>query len=149
LKKNDNKLGSDLEENLIDVFKEEAKLIFKDYLNLDYSNACKRIMKLADSANQYIDQNQPWVLAKEKINDKEVIKISSTSMNLFRILNICLEPIIPETAFKIRKYLNLTEDNFEHVTVSVKNHQIQSFKPLIERIEDDKIVNLIEASKSG
>ena len=149
LKTTDNKLGSDLEEKLIDEFKEEAKSIFNDYINLDYSNACKRIMKLADSANQYIDHNQPWVLAKEEINDKEVIKISSTSMNLFRILNICLEPIIPETAFKIKNYLNLTEDNFEHIAVSIKNHEIQSFKPLIERIEDDKIDNLIEASKSG
>ena len=100
-------------------------------------------------ANQYIDRNQPWVLAKEKINEKEVIKISSTGMNLFRILNICLEPIIPETAFKIRKYLNLNDDSFEHITISVKNHEIQSFKPLIERIEDEKIDNLIEASKSG
>ena len=44
---------------------------------------------------------------------------------------------------------DLNEDNFEHITVSVKNHEIQSFKPLIERIEDDKIDNLIEASKSG
>ena len=149
LKVNDNKLGSDLEENLLDVFIKETKLIFEDYENLDYSNACKRIMKLADSANQYIDHNQPWVLAKEKINEKEVIKISSTGMNLFRILNICLEPIIPETAFRIKKYLNLNNDNFEHITISLKNHEIQSFKPLIERIEDEKIDNLIEASKSG
>ena len=100
-------------------------------------------------ANQYVDHNEPWVLAKENVNEKEVIKIASTALNLFRILNICLEPIIPETAFKIKKYLNLIEDNFEHIAVSVKNHEIQSFKPLIERIEDDKIDNLIEASKSG
>ena len=144
-----NKLGSDLEESLIDKFKKEAELIFKDYINLDYSNACKRIMKLADSANQYIDQKQPWVLAKEKVNDKEVIKISSTGMNLFRILNICLEPIIPKTTSKIKEYLNLAEDNFENLSTSVKNHEIKSFKPLIERIEDEKIENLIEASKSG
>tara|TARA_B100001121_G_scaffold74312_1_gene65885 strand:- start:1068 stop:2717 length:1650 start_codon:yes stop_codon:yes gene_type:complete len=149
LKVNDNKLGSDLEENLLDVFIKETKLIFEDYENLDYSNACKRIMKLADSANQYIDHNQPWVLAKEKINEKEVIKISSTSMNLFRILNICLEPIIPKTTSTIKEYLNLSEDSFEKVGVAIKNHEIQSFKPLIKRIEDNKIEKLIEASKSG
>ena len=106
-------------------------------------------MKLADSANQYIDHNQPWVLAKEKINEKEVIKISSTSMNLFRILNICLEPIIPKTTSTIKDYLNLSEDSFEKVGVAIKNHEIQSFKPLIKRIEDNKIEKLIEASKSG
>ncbi len=149
LKVNDNKLGSDLEENLLDVFIKETKLIFEDYENLDYSNACKRIMKLADSANQYIDHNQPWVLAKEKINEKEVIKISSTGMNLFRILNICLEPIIPKTTSTIKEYLNLSEDSFEKVGVAIKNHEIQSFKPLIKRIEDNKIEKLIEASKSG
>ena len=149
LKVNDNKLGSDLEENLLDVFIKETKLIFEDYENLDYSNACKRIMKLADSANQYIDHNQPWVLAKEKINEKEVIKISSTGMNLFRILNICLEPIIPKTTSTIKEYLNLSEDSFEKVSVAIKNHEIQSFKPLIKRIEDNKIEKLIEASKSG
>ena len=149
LKVNDNKLGSDLEENLLDLFIKETKLIFEDYENLDYSNACKRIMKLADSANQYIDHNQPWVLAKEKINEKEVIKISSTGMNLFRILNICLEPIIPKTTSTIKDYLNLSEDSFEKVGVAIKNHEIQSFKPLIKRIEDNKIEKLIEASKSG
>ncbi len=149
LKSNNNKIGTDLEESLIEEFRKEAEFIFNDYVNLDYSNACKRIMKLADSANQYIDQNQPWVLAKEKINHKKVIKISSTGMNLFRILNICLEPLIPETTSKINLYLNLAEDSFEKISSSVKNHEIQSFKPLIERIEDEDIENLIEASKGG
>jgi methionyl-tRNA synthetase len=70
-------------------------------------------------------------------------------MNLFRILNICLEPIIPGTAFKIKAFMNLAEDNFNNVKTSIKNHEIQSFKPLIQRVEDEKIENLIEASKSG
>ena len=105
-------------------------------------------MKLADTANQYIDHNQPWILVKESINKKEVIKISSTSMNLFRILNICLEPIIPETAFKIKSYLNLKKDSFDNLKLLIKNHEIQKFEPLIERIDDDKIDKLREASKS-
>ena len=148
LKTNDNKIGLDLDEDLIEDFQNEAKVIFDDLINLDYSNACKRIMKLADTANQYIDHNQPWILAKESINQKEVIKISSTAMNLFRILNICLEPIIPETASKIKKYLNLKNDDLDNLNISIKNHEVQNFEPLIERIEDDKIDKLKEASKS-
>jgi methionyl-tRNA synthetase len=45
--------------------------------------------------------------------------------------------------------MNLAEDNFNNVKTSIKNHEIQSFKPLIQRVEDEKIENLIEASKSG
>ena len=149
LKSNGNKIGPILDEEIIEKFRNDATTIFDDYLNLNYSNACKKIMKLADSANQYIDHNQPWVLVKEEINSKEVIKISSTGMNLFRILNICLEPIIPETTSKIKKYLNLTEDNLSKLSTSIKNHEIQNFEPLVERIEDKKIENLIEVSKSG
>ena len=149
LKSNGNRIGSELDEKIVDSFRNETSAIFSDYVTLDYSNAIKKIMKLADSANQYIDHNQPWVLAREKVNEKEVIKISSTGMNLFRILNICLEPIIPETTSKIKLYLNLEQDNLENLESSIKNHEIQNFKPLIERIEDEKIENLIEVSKSG
>ena len=149
LKSNGNKIGPILDEEIIEKFRNDATTIFDDYLNLNYSNACKKIMKLADSANQYIDHNQPWVLVKEEINLKEVIKISSTGMNLFRILNICLEPIIPETTSKIKQYLNLTEDNLSKLSTLIKNHEIQNFEPLVERIEDKKIENLIEVSKSG
>lgn len=149
LKSNGNRIGSELDEKIVDSFRNESTLIFSDYVTLDYSNAIKKIMKLADLANQYIDHNQPWVLAREKVNEKEVIKISSTGMNLFRILNICLEPIIPETTSKIKLYLNLEQDNLENLESSMKNHEIQNFKPLIERIEDEKIENLTEVSKSG
>ena len=149
LKSNGNRIGSELDEKIVDSFRNKTSAIFSDYVTLDYSNAIKKIMKLADSANQYIDHNQPWVLAREKVNEKEVIKISSTGMNLFRILNICLEPIIPETTSKIKVYLNLEQDNLENLESSIKNHEIQNFKPLIERIEDEKIENLIEVSKSG
>ena len=144
-----NKLGSKVDEVLIKEFHMEAKNVFNDFVNLDYSNACKRIMKLADMANQYIDKNQPWVLAKESINEKEIIQISSTAINLFRILNICLEPIIPETASKIKSYLNLKYDGYESLEVFLKNHEIESFEPLMTRIEDDNIAYLQKVSESG
>ena len=50
---------------------------------------------------------------------------------------------------KIKLCLNLEQDNLENLESSIKNHEIQNFKPLIERIEDEKIENLIEVSKSG
>ncbi len=149
LKNNNNKLGSKIDEVLIKEFHMEAKNVFNDFVNLDYSNACKRIMKLADMANQYIDKNQPWVLAKESINEKEIIQISSTAINLFRILNICLEPIIPETASKIKSYLNLKDDSYVNLEVFIKNHEIESFEPLMTRIEDDNIEYLQKVSESG
>ena len=149
LKIKGNKLGNNLEDELVDKCISEAKDIYEDFKDLNYSNACKRIMKLADMANQYVDHNEPWVLAKENVNEKEVIKIASTALNLFRILNICLEPIIPNTAFKIKQYLNIPKDSLENIEIKLTNHEIREFKPLMMRIEDEKIKFLKEASTNG
>ena len=35
----------------------------------EFSQATRQIMQLADKANRYIDQQQPWVLAKQAGND--------------------------------------------------------------------------------
>ena len=55
-------------------------------------------MQLADKANQYIDFHKPWELNKNEDNLEDVKKIASTAINLFRILNLYLEPVIPETS---------------------------------------------------
>ena len=145
--KNNNSIGTTLDSGLIKEFSSKSSEIFQLYEDLKFSDAIKEIMKLADRANQYVDHNQPWVLAKEAVNQKEVLKICSTALNLFRILNICLEPVIPEISKEIKKYLNLEEDNLTVIDNEIKNHQINEFKPLIQRIEDDQVDKLMEASQ--
>ena len=105
-------------------------------------------MTLADKANQYIDSNKPWILNKESSNKEKVRKIASTAINLFKILNLYLEPVIPETSEKIKKYLKC-KDNVDNVSFHLKNHEIDSFNPLILRIEDVEIEKLMEISKNG
>ena len=69
-------------------------------------------------------------------------------LNLFKILNLYLEPVIPETSEKIKKYLKC-EDSIDNISSYMKNHEIDSFNPLILRIEDEKIEKLMEISKNG
>ena len=45
-------------------FSSAAAAIAADYEQREYSRAIRRIMALADRANQYIDEKKPWVLAK-------------------------------------------------------------------------------------
>ena len=105
-------------------------------------------MTLADKANQYIDFNKPWILKKESGNKEKIHKITSTAINLFKILNLYLEPVIPVTSEKIKKYLKCDE-TIDNVSSYMKNHEIDSFSPLILRIEDVEIEKLMEISKNG
>ena len=148
LKKDSNMLGEVLDNEIIDEFINEKDNIFNLFTAREYSKALKEIMLLADKANQYIDLNKPWELNKEEVNSIEVKKIASTAINLFRILNLYLEPVIPETSEKIKNYLK-SNQSLDNLKNNLVNHQLEIFKPLLLRIEDSEIAKLAEISQNG
>ena len=148
LKKDSNMLSEVLDNEIIDEFINEKDNIFNLFTAREYSKALKEIMLLADKANQYIDLSKPWELNKEEVNSIEVKKIASTAINLFRILNLYLEPVIPETSEKIKNYLK-SNQSLDDLTNNLVNHQLEIFKPLLLRIEDSEIAKLAEISQNG
>ena len=148
LKQFDNKLSSTLDEDIIAKFISKKDNIFNLFLNRNYSKALKEIMSLADEANQYVDKNEPWILNKDVANKERVHTISSTAINLFRILNLYLEPVIPETSLKIKNYLKCNK-SIVNIKNILMNHEIESFEPLIIRVEDEEISRVREASTNG
>ena len=148
LKKDSNMLSEVLDDEIIDEFINEKDNIFNLFTAREYSKALKEIMLLADKANQYIDLNKPWELNKEEVNSIKVKKIASTAINLFRILNLYLEPVIPETSEKIKNYLK-SNQSLDDLTNNLVNHQLEIFKPLLLRIEDSEIAKLAEISQNG
>ena len=148
LKKDSNMLSEVLDNEIIDEFINEKDNIFNLFTASEYSKALKEIMLLADKANQYIDLSKPWELNKEEVNSIEVKKIASTAINLFRILNLYLEPVIPETSEKIKNYLK-SNQSLDDLTNNLVNHQLEIFKPLLLRIEDSEIAKLAEISQNG
>ena len=148
LKKDSNMLSEVLDDEIINEFINEKDNIFNLFTAREYSKALKEIMLLADKANQYIDLNKPWELNKEEVNSIKVKKIASTAINLFRILNLYLEPVIPETSEKIKNYLK-SNQSLDDLTNNLVNHQLEIFKPLLLRIEDSEIAKLAEISQNG
>jgi methionyl-tRNA synthetase len=58
----------------------------------------REIMALADRANQYIDLRKPWTSAKQPDQAAEVQAVCTQGLNLFRVLMIYLQPVLPEMA---------------------------------------------------
>jgi methionyl-tRNA synthetase len=71
----------------------------------DYAGAVREIMLLADRANQYVDQNKPWVLAKDPAKLEEARGVATQGINLFRVLMTWLAPVLPEIAAKADLWL--------------------------------------------
>ena len=116
--------------------------------NREYGKAIREIMTIADSANEYIAEKEPWKLAKNPENASEVIAICSMGINLFRLLVIYLKPVIPNMAEDASEFLN-DALGWENEPEPLLNHKIEKFKPLMQRIESEKVDAMIEANKEA
>ena len=136
-----------IEKSLYDEFVEAGTDIARHYEARNFSHAMRLIMKLADKANQYIDEKKPWQLAKIEGKEKEVHEITSLAINLFKVLMTYLKPVLPEMARRSEEFLNVDSLNWSDIENPLTNHKINKFKALMTRIEDDQIDQMVESSK--
>ncbi|MDH7942965.1 methionine--tRNA ligase [Pseudohongiella sp. SYSU M77423] len=125
-----------------------AEEIAAFYEQREYSRAVRRIMELADKANQYIAEKQPWVLAKQNPQDPAVQAICSTGINLFRLLMIYLKPVLPAMAERAEAFLNAGELSWADARELLNGHQLNPFQPLMKRAEMAQVEALLEASRT-
>jgi methionyl-tRNA synthetase len=124
----------------------KSEVIAELYQQREYSKAIREIMALADATNEYFDSQEPWKLAKTEGKEQLVIEISSLCVNLFRLIMIYLKPVLPLTTDKAASFLNADLD-WSNNLQPLLNHQLQTFKPLMTRIDKDKVEAMVEASK--
>ncbi|SHF14938.1 methionyl-tRNA synthetase [Modicisalibacter ilicicola DSM 19980] len=135
------------EPDLVERFIAAGDTIAADYEAREFGRAMRKIMELADEANAYIADKEPWVLAKQSGGEQEVLDICSVGINLFRQLMVYLAPVVPKMAKDTRAFLNLESLDWQSRESVLRDHAINKFKPLMTRIERDKIDAMIEASK--
>ena len=104
------------------------------------------IMNLADQANEYIHHQEPWALAKQEGQGQRVQDVCSVGINLFRILMIYLKPVLPQMCAKAEHFLD-NDLNWNALEQTLLGHQINRFKPLMTRVEQEKIDAMTAASK--
>ena len=114
----------------------------------EYGKAIRLIMAKADKANQYINDKEPWVLAKTDKRSVELQAICSTGINAFRLLLCYLKPVLPGLAEKAETFLNIKPLIWKDIDSLLTNHRINKFQALITRIETSKIAAMIDASKA-
>jgi len=147
-KKFDGKLSDELADSaLYQQFIDASESIAQAYEDRRYSKAMREIMALADIANQYVDEKQPWVVIKDAERQQEVQAVCSLGINMFRALIAYLKPVLPELAEKSENFLNAGELTWDSVSSPLLSHEINRFKPLMTRIEEDKVDAMLEANK--
>ena len=136
-----------IEPELWQQFADAEERIASHYENLEFSRAMREIMALADVANEYIAAKEPWKLSKQEGKEADVVGICSLGINMFRALVRYLKPVLPAMAEKAELFLNDTLD-WTGELQPLLGHKIEKFKPLMQRIESEKVEAMVEDSKS-
>jgi methionyl-tRNA synthetase len=149
-KRFDGQLASELHDpDLFASFAGASEAIATHYEKREYSKAMRRIMALADDANRYIDEKKPWVMAKEEDSLPEVQAICTQGINLFRSLMIYLTPVIPSVSDDARDFLAEDSWCWDDAASPLLGANLAAFKPLLTRVEQDQISNMVEQSKQS
>ena len=66
-----------------------------------FQNALMEVFKLIGRANKYIDENKPWLLAKDESQKNRLAQVLYNLLECVRISAVLLTPFMPDTCRKI------------------------------------------------
>ncbi|OEY67803.1 methionine--tRNA ligase [Marinobacter sp. X15-166B] len=145
-KRFDGQLGTITETDKLSTFIAAGEDIASYYENREFGRAMRRIMELADIANQYVNDQQPWVVAKQDGQEAQLQAICTNALNMFHLLMTYLAPVLPNTAARAAEFLN-AEFDWNSRSQRLENHAINKFKPLMSRVDMASIDKMLDASR--
>lgn len=146
-KRFDGMLSAELADpQLYKTFTDAAASIGDAWDSREFGKAIREIMALADVANRYVDEQAPWVVAKQEGRDADLQAICTMGLNMFRVLMTWLKPVLPQLAARAEAFLN-GELSWDAIQQPLLGHKVNAFKALYNRIEMKQVEALVEASK--
>ncbi|WP_268872382.1 methionine--tRNA ligase [Lacticaseibacillus brantae] len=79
--------------------------------NLQFSDALDQVWRLVSRANKYIDETEPWILAKDPAKADELASVMAHLAESLRLIALLLQPIMTHAPLQIFAQLGLDQDN--------------------------------------
>jgi methionyl-tRNA synthetase len=124
-----------------------GEAIAEAYEQCDYNRGMRLIMELADQANTYVEQAQPWNLRKDETKAAELQQVCTIALNLFRQLVIYLQPVLPQLATQTEELLGQTLDHWDLSQTPLTGTPVSKFKHMLQRVDRKDVDAMIEESK--
>ncbi|MBF0125652.1 MAG: methionine--tRNA ligase [Magnetococcales bacterium] len=126
-------------------FVEAGNEIANFYEAREFSKAMRSIMSLADLANRYVEDHAPWTLIKSEETKETVRDTCTIAINLFRILTLYLQPVLPLMAEKSREFLRLPPYSWPDRLEPLRNHTIGEFSHIMVRVDPKMAESLLHS----
>ena len=103
---------------------------------------------LADQANRYIAEREPWKHVKDPARREEVHGVCSLGINVFRALVIYLKPILPAMAAKAEAFLQVEPLVWDDAAAPLLDHEIVRYKAVFTRMDPKAVDRVVAATRA-
>ncbi|TWU06630.1 Methionine--tRNA ligase [Symmachiella macrocystis] len=124
-----------------------GKQIAANYENCDYNAAMRHIMALADKANKFVEDAEPWKLRKEPDKQQQLQDVCTIALNLFRQLAIYLAPVLPRLAQHTGELLSTPIQQWNESQRPLVGTAVNKFQHMLTRVEESQVHAMIEESQ--
>ena len=116
-----------------------------------FQNALAQVFQVIGRANKYIDENEPWRLAKDEARKPRLARVLYNLLETIRISAGLLRPFMPETADEIMRRLGGASSDWESLGtwgVLPRDAAVQNGPALFPRIDAAQELQALEALRS-
>ncbi|WP_164215612.1 methionine--tRNA ligase [Virgibacillus sp. YIM 98842] len=118
--------------------------------NMQFSVALSSLWQMISRTNKYIDETEPWILAKDEANKERLGNVMAHLAESLRKAAVMLQPFLTETPAEIFRQLNITDEALQQWDSVYQDGRIQAGtkvqkgKPLFPRLDVEKEVETIK-----
>ena len=128
-----------VDEELKSLALETLQKVSNEMEQLTVGDALDEIFTLLRRTNKYIDETEPWLLAKDEAKQERLATVLYNLLESIRFSAVLLQSFLPETAEKILDAFQTKQRNLESLetfgNLEQGNSVIKKMEPLFARID--------------
>jgi methionyl-tRNA synthetase len=147
---------SEYERQLLEANKETVEKYEEAMENMEFSVALTVVWQLISRTNKFIDETQPWILAKEEDKREELASVMVHLAESLRRVAVLLKPFLTTAPKKIFEQLNLSTEQFTSWesletfgVIPDGTKVVEKGEPIFPRLDIDEEVKFIKSKMQG
>lgn len=133
--------NEEVEDEVNSLYNETVEKVYEKLQELNFSESLRVIWKLISRMNKYIDETEPWILAKNENNDR-LRTVMYTLFNMIYKIGYLISPVLVDSSQEILKQIgindNINSKNIYEIGNYPVNTVIGQASPIFPRIEVKK-----------
>lgn len=153
--------STDIEETQFDAtlidFAKQVRIKYEESMEkMQFSVVLSEVWSLVSRTNKYIDETQPWVLAKDEADSKKLGAVMQNLAESLRHIAVMLQPFMTSAPKKIAEQLGLNDELLSWESISTFGNVIphntkvvEKGTPIFPRLEKEEEVAYIREQMQG